>query len=119
MELVARRQEIMQQINPKDLHKRLTGSEDSPFLLDVRTPEEWDICRIEGSHLIPMQEITSRLDEIPEDQDVVVICHHGVRSANVLMALVQQFDYESDRLFNLRGGVDLYSVEADPDLPRY
>ena len=61
----------------------------APFMLDVRTPEEWDICRIEGSVLIPMNEIQSRLDEIPEETEIVVICHHGIRSAQVLSALAR------------------------------
>ncbi len=109
---------FMQQIDPENLKSKIE-SDNTPFMLDVRTPEEWEICHIEGSVLIPMNEIQSRLDEIPEDQEIVVICHHGIRSAQVLSALAHYFDYDLENLYNLRGGIDLYSIEADDTIPRY
>ena len=108
----------MQQIDPENLKTKIDAGE-APFMLDVRTPEEWDICHIEGSVLIPMNEIQRRLDEIPEDKEIVVICHHGIRSAQVLSALAHYFDYDLSKLYNLRGGIDLYSTAADQTVPRY
>ena len=108
----------MQQIDPENLKAKIDKNQ-APFMLDVRTPEEWDICRIEGSVLIPMNEIQSRLDEIPEETEIVVICHHGIRSAQVLSALAHYFEYDLENLYNLRGGIDLYSIEADETIPRY
>ena len=108
----------MQQIDPEILKAKIDNNQ-APFMLDVRTPEEWDICRIEGSVLIPMNEIQSRLDEIPEETEIVVICHHGIRSAQVLSALAHYFEYDIEKLYNLRGGIDLYSIEADETVPRY
>jgi len=108
----------MQQIDPEILKAKIDNKQ-APFMLDVRTPEEWEICKIEGSVLIPMNEIQSRLDEIPEDTEIVVICHHGIRSAQVLSALAHYFEYEIEKLYNLRGGIDLYSIEADETIPRY
>ena len=109
---------FMQQIDPENLKAKIE-SDNTPFMLDVRTPEEWEICHIEGSVLIPMNEIQSRLDEIPEDTEIVVICHHGIRSAQVLSALAHYFEYDLENLYNLRGGIDLYSIEADDTIPRY
>lgn len=108
----------MQQIDPENLKTKIDAGE-APFMLDVRTPEEWDICHIEGSVLIPMNEIQRRLDEIPEETEIVVICHHGIRSAQVLSALAHYFDYDLNKLYNLRGGIDLYSIQADESIPRY
>ena len=108
----------MQQIDPENLKTKIDAGE-APFMLDVRTPEEWDICHIEGSVLIPMNEIQRRLDEIPEETEIVVICHHGIRSAQVLSALAHYFEYDINKLYNLRGGIDLYSIEADQTVPRY
>jgi rhodanese-related sulfurtransferase len=54
--------------------------EQGTFLLDVRTPEEWDDYHIEGATLIPLDELQSRVDELPQDEDIVVVCRSGNRS---------------------------------------
>ena len=56
-----------------------------PVLLDVREPAEFDICRIAGSQLVPMGTVPARLPELDPDAEIVVICHHGGRSAQVCM----------------------------------
>lgn len=88
----------------------------SPALLDVREPWEFDICHIEGSINIPMGEITHRHHEFDPDTEIVVICHHGIRSMKVIWHL-QQNDFS--KLINLDGGVDAWAREVDVNLPVY
>ena len=86
------------------------------FLLDVREPHEHDTCRIEGSTLIPMSGLRERLAEIPKDREVVVHCHHGGRSAQVAGYLLQNGWTD---VKNLAGGIDAWSTDIDPKVPRY
>lgn len=88
----------------------------SSLLLDVREPWEFDICHIDGSINIPMGQIPQRLDEIPQSEEIVVICHHGVRSQQVIHYLKQQ---SCDKLVNLDGGVDAWARSVDGDMPVY
>jgi rhodanese-related sulfurtransferase len=88
----------------------------SPLLLDVREPWEFDICHIDGSTNIPMGQIPQRLRELPDDGEMVVICHHGVRSQQVINFLRSQ---TSLRLINLDGGVDAWARAVDLDMPVY
>ena len=106
----------MQQYTPTQLRELLDGTATSPFLLDVRERWEFDTCHLEGSVHIPMGEIPARLDEIPTDQTVVVICHHGVRSMRVAMFL-QHNGFED--LVNLTGGVDRWARDIDPNMAVY
>jgi len=91
-----------------------------PLLLDVRQPWEAELARIriEGvtERLIPMGELVQRLDELDPLQPVVCYCHHGVRSLQVVAFLERQ-GFES--VYNLAGGIDAWSSEIDPSLPRY
>jgi len=88
----------------------------SPLLLDVREPWEFDICHIEGSVNLPMGQIVQRQDELEDTEEIVVICHHGVRSQHVIRYLQQQIPA---RLINLDGGVDAWARSVDPDMPVY
>jgi rhodanese-related sulfurtransferase len=88
----------------------------SPLLLDVREPWEFDICSIEGSVNIPMGQLPQRLQELPSDREIVVICHHGIRSQQVIHYLRQQ---TLDRLVNLDGGVDAWARSVDLEMPVY
>lgn len=88
---------------------------DGAVLLDVRTPAEWNICSIDGSLQIQMQTIPARFDELPRDQPIAVLCHHGGRSAQVTAFLrAQGFDAH-----NVEGGIHRWSLEIDPSLARY
>lgn len=103
------------QWSPQQLQQGL--QEDRPLLLlDVREPNEFAYARIEGSQLLPLQQLPERLDELDADQDIVVICHHGMRSMQACMFL-QEAGF--DRLYNLRGGIEAWSVICDPSVPRY
>jgi rhodanese-related sulfurtransferase len=88
----------------------------SPFLLDVREPWEFEICHIEGSINMPMAQIPQRLDELRANDEIIVICHHGIRSQQVIWFLQQQ---TLENLVNLDGGVDAWARTVDPDMPVY
>lgn len=96
--------------------RALLASRDDVFLLDVREPHEHAIAHIDGATLMPLRTIPSRVDEIPRDRTVVVYCHHGMRSRMAGEFLVDQGVRE---VVNLSGGIDAWSVEVDPSLPRY
>jgi len=106
---------IPSNITPADLSVRLARGE-ALYLLDVREPWEVDVAVIEGSNTIPMSGVPARMAEIPRDREVVVICHHGMRSAMVA-------DYLRSagvpQVLNLTGGIDRWSVEVDPSVARY
>ena len=86
------------------------------FLLDVREPFEAQIAAIVGATLIPMREVTARQAEIPRDRDVIVHCHHGMRSRSVVEYLRTQ-GYV--RVANLGGGIDRWHRDVDPAMPTY
>src|SRR5436189_96518 len=105
----------MIEFSPADLKARL-GSGQPLVLLDVREAEEVALVRLEGSVHIPMGEIPGRLHELDPNADIVVYCHHGIRSANVAAFLAQ---HGFARVANLAGGIDAWSLEVEPTLPRY
>lgn len=91
-----------------------------PLLLDVREPWEAALASIRHdgieARLIPMGQIAERFDELDRQQPVVVYCHHGMRSLQVVAFLSRQ---GFDSVYNLAGGIDAWSVEVDPSVPRY
>src|SRR5882762_11373676 len=103
------------EILPEELSERLRHGE-RPVILDVREPEEIAIASFPGATHIPMGEIPSRLTELDPDRETVVVCHHGVRSAQVAMYLAQM---GFEHVLNLSGGIDAWSEDADPSTPRY
>ena len=106
---------MVEPLDPADL-SALRDGDDPPVLLDVREAEEWEICRIEGALWIPMGELAVRHVELDPDRPTVVVCHHGVRSAHVALAL-ERLGFE--RVYNLSGGVDRWAREVDPTMARY
>ena len=88
------------------------------LLLDCREPDEYAIARIEGSTLIPLQELPLRLAEIEDWQGkpLVVHCHHGVRSMRAV-ELLRSKGFSSAQ--SLAGGIDAWSLHVDSDVPRY
>jgi rhodanese-related sulfurtransferase len=102
-------------VSPHGLAKQLQEPQ-PPQLLDCRELAEWQFCRIEGAVHIPMHEIPSRLNELDPGRDIVVYCHHGFRSLSVAKALVQA---GFPRVSNLSGGIDAWSHQIDPQVPRY
>lgn len=92
-------------------------SDGSARLIDVREPWEFAAAKIEGSVLIPMGDVPARAhQELDPDERLVVVCHHGSRSLNVTVWLRNQ-GFENAQ--SLRGGIDAWSAEVDPAVPRY
>lgn len=85
-------------------------------LLDVREDWERNIASIDGSIHIPMGDVPERLNELSKDAPVAVLCHSGVRSARVAGFLADQ-GFSS--VANVSGGIDAWSVDVDPAVPRY
>jgi rhodanese-related sulfurtransferase len=106
---------MLREISAVALAERL-GGEDAPFLLDVREPWEFERSRIEGSVLLPMNQIVARVGELDPTRETVVICHHGGRSFQVGMFLARS-GFAS--VINLKGGVDAWSQQVDSRVPRY
>ena len=96
--------------------QRLLAGPNPPVLIDVRERDEYAVCRIEGSHLIPMNTVPARLAEIPQDVPVLVQCHHGGRSMKVTQFLRSK-GYA--HVSNVKGGIDAWSIKVDPKVPRY
>lgn len=92
-------------------------SSEDLVLLDVREPWEFQAAHIQGSTLMPMGDVPSRaFQELDPEAHIVAICHHGVRSMNVAVWLRNQ-GFENAQ--SLRGGIDAWSAEVDPAIPRY
>jgi len=98
----------------KDLKQRLDVGEEIQ-LIDVREPWEYKIAQI-GGKLIPQNEIPNRLSEIDRDREVIVHCHSGVRSQRIAEFL-QQAGFP--RVANLAGGIQAWSEQIDPKVPKY
>jgi adenylyltransferase/sulfurtransferase len=110
-----RDEEAIPEMSPHEL-KRWTEAGKTFDLIDVREPFEYEIARINGSKLIPLGEITERLDELERERPIVVHCHSGMRSAQAVR-LLQQRGFT--KVYNLEGGIDAWSDQIDPDIPRY
>lgn len=104
------------EITPLEVHALL--EEKTPLrLIDVREPPEYDICRIADARLIPMGSIPEHLNDLDADETrIVVFCHHGVRSLRVADWLRAQGIANCQ---SMAGGIDLWSVQVDPAVPRY
>jgi rhodanese-related sulfurtransferase len=86
-------------------------------LVDVREPDEWQICHLSGALLIPLSEFPNRAPlELKEDASIVVYCHHGMRSARAQQFLISKGFSD---VKNLRGGIDAWATQIDPQMPRY
>jgi sulfur-carrier protein adenylyltransferase/sulfurtransferase len=108
-------EEAIPGMSPHELKRRMDAGE--PFqLIDVREPFEYEIARIEGAKLIPLGEINEQLDELERQQPIVVHCHSGKRSAQAVRLLHQR---GFTKAYNLEGGIDAWSDQIDPDVPKY
>jgi len=85
-------------------------------IVDVREPEEIAIARFPYATHIPMGDVPSRLTELDPDRELVIVCHHGIRSAQVAAYLARM---SFAQVANLAGGIDAWSCEVDPAVARY
>jgi rhodanese-related sulfurtransferase len=106
------------EITPAEVQRRLAAHE-KLTLIDVREPAEFQTARIPGAELIPMRTIPAALQRLEAAADttaLVIFCHHGVRSLNVVNWLREQGVAGCQ---SMAGGIDRWSLEIDPAVPRY
>ena len=106
----------MRHLTAVQLRDYLEQTHPKPSLIDVREPWEFDICHIEGSRLIPMNDLASALDELDKNIDNVLICHHGIRSQRVGHWLEAS---GFTRIINLSGGIHSWAQTVDTSLATY
>lgn len=88
----------------------------APLLLDVREPWEFDICHLDGARLVPMGHVPVQIDTLDPDAEIVVICHHGMRSAQVAYFLESR---GFSNVMNLTGGMSAWALQVDPEMAQY
>jgi rhodanese-related sulfurtransferase len=103
------------EITVSELQRRRQAGEKF-LLVDVREQWEYDVCRLAGAKLIPMGTIPASLQSLDVDEDVICYCHHGQRSLDVA-AWLRAKGVENAQ--SLAGGIDRWSLEIDPTVPRY
>jgi rhodanese-related sulfurtransferase len=106
------------EVTPQDVQNQWVAGKPL-VLIDVRQPEEFALTRIEGSQLVPMGSVPGelqRLEGLADEQSLMVICHHGVRSLQVVSWLRAR---GVENCFSVAGGIDRWSLEVDPAVPRY
>jgi rhodanese-related sulfurtransferase len=105
----------IKQISAVVLQQRMANDE-MLFLLDVREPREFEFTHIAGSVLMPLNQIPQRLTELDPEQEIIMICHHGMRSQQAAYYLEQQ---GFKNIVNLTGGVAAWASDCDLSMPRY
>ena len=95
--------------------ERLKEKDEFRFI-DVREPQEYAVARVEKAELMPLTEFNEWIETLKPEEEIVVMCHHGIRSANVCMFLARN---GFTKVYNLDGGIDSWSIEVDENVPRY
>lgn len=106
------------EVSPQEVQRRIDSGE-KLHLIDVREPQEFALARIEGGDLIPMRSIPGELQTLESKADegaLIVFCHHGVRSLNVVQWLREQ---GVEACQSMTGGIDAWSLTVDSSVPRY
>ena len=106
------------EVTVEDVKRRLDAGE-KLALIDVREPFEHRVAQIEGAELVPMQTVPEQLPALQDkavEAPLIVFCHHGVRSLNVVNWLRR---HGIENCWSMSGGIDLWSIAIDPAVPRY
>jgi rhodanese-related sulfurtransferase len=106
------------EVTPQAAKEKLTDRKQAT-LIDVREPQEFALAAIEGAELVPMGSVPAelqKLEALADSGDLLILCHHGVRSMQVTMWLRAR---GIDNCYSVAGGIDRWSWEVDPDVPRY
>ena len=103
------------EISVADLHAQIQG-DPKPFILDVRNPVEYEICKLPESFLIPLSQLPQRTGELDPDQEIIVHCKTGQRSAHAV-ELLRGAGFQ--KVKNLLGGIEAWAEEIDADMPTY
>ena len=107
---------MIQQMSVQELKQRIEQNGCKPIILDVREPWEVKLCALANSTLIPMGQIPAAIDELDKDQEIVVLCHHGIRSNQVAYFM---HHHGFDKLYNLQGGIDAWAKQIDLTMQVY
>jgi len=102
-------------VSPTEVAARIKRREKFDFI-DVREPEEYELARVEAARLLPLSRFNEWVGTLNPEAELVVMCHHGVRSAQVCQFLARQ---GFGKLHNLAGGIERWSREVDHNVPRY
>ena len=102
-------------IAPQELKQKIDQGA-PPLVIDVREPWEAQICSIEGSKLVPLNTFPANMALFADAEEIVIYCHHGMRSLNAAAWLRSQ---GVDGARSLTGGIERWSIEIDPTIPRY
>lgn len=106
----------MAELSPREVAEwRADLAREQPLLVDVREPWERDICAISESLSLPLGSLQARVDELPRERELVLVCHSGRRSANACNWLATQ----GYRTHNLTGGVEAWALTVEPSMRRY
>lgn len=106
------------EISPQEVKRRLDAGE-KLHLIDVREPHEFALAKLQDAELIPMRSVPGALQTLEgraDEAPLIVYCHHGVRSLNVVNWLREQ---ALESCQSLAGGIDAWSLSIDPSVPRY
>ncbi len=106
------------EVSVRDVKQRLDAGE-SLHLIDVREPNEFAMCKIEGATLVPMRTVPGELQDLQSKAatgPLIVFCHHGMRSLNVVHWLREQ---GLENCASMSGGIEAWSTAVDPSVPRY
>lgn len=107
---------MIRQLTVREIKERLDKGANDFVLVDVREPWEVGVCSLPGATAIPMRAIPARYPELPKDTEIVLMCHHGIRSQQVAYYLERM---GFTKLNNLAGGIDAWAREIDPKMPTY
>jgi rhodanese-related sulfurtransferase len=103
------------EITPAEMKARLDRGE-KLVLVDVREPWEHQLCRIDGAQLVPLGSLAASLETLPDVDELICYCHHGMRSLDAAAWLRLQ---GIEKAKSLAGGIERWSLEIDPRVPRY
>ena len=102
-------------MTPEELKQKMDAGDKNLFVLDVREPNEYQICNL-GGHLIPLNDLPKRVSELDASKEIVVHCKMGGRSAKAVDYLKQQ---GFTNVHNLVGGINAWAERVDPTMPKY
>ncbi len=105
----------MREMNVKELSERIQAGT-APIIIDVREPDEYRYARIPGAVLKPLGGITQWSQELDKEQEYVLQCHTGSRSWQAAH-LLERMGFK--KVYNLEGGIEAWSMQVDPNVPRY
>ncbi|KOR31296.1 sulfurtransferase [Achromatium sp. WMS2] len=106
----------MREMTVQEINAYLREADPFPMLLDVREPWEYGICHLPNTELIPMRTIPVELGKLDTTKEIIVICHHGVRSHHVARFLEQ---HGFDNVVNMMGGMAAWARDIDPTMATY